>query len=241
MSEKKWYTTGKEGEAKAKEVEKMQGGGGNRFWIPAEKSAKMTFLDGEGFYMWEHNLKLRGKWNNFYTCLQDFSNCPLCDSGDKASHVCVFSIIDHTPYESKKYKRIVKNQKKLLVIKPKALAKLKLKRDKKADGDLTLAAFEVTRTDADAPNTGDDFEFLGRLTKEKLAKLIPAELSAEERKVWLDPFDYVTLFEPKNASILEKLVGLAVSVGGGDDKVTDPDDEDVPGSITGDDNLEDLL
>ena len=73
---KEWYNTGKRGEQKSEEIqEMMEKGKILRFWLPAEKSAKITFLDSEGFYFYEHNVFMRGKWNNFFTCRKDFDNC----------------------------------------------------------------------------------------------------------------------------------------------------------------------
>jgi len=210
-----WFNTGKRGEQKSEEIqEAMEKGHVLRFWLPAEKSAKVTFLDSEGFYFYEHNLFLRGKWNNHFTCRKDFDNCPLCDAGDTPSYVCAFTVIDHSKYISKKSKKEIKNTRKLMVLKPRAFNKLKKRRDgDKLKGDLKYALFELSRTSSDECSTGEDFDFIKRLKPDELAKLCPADLKGDERKVWGKPVDYVTEFAPKSADALSRLAGAAPAVG----------------------------
>ena len=50
----------------------------------------------------EHQLYLDGKWGNYFTCLRQMGKtCPICESGDNASQVAVFTIIDHSVWKDK--------------------------------------------------------------------------------------------------------------------------------------------
>lgn len=226
MAEKSWYQTGKQGEERSKHVEEeMQSRfGPPRFWLKPPKSAHITFLDTEGFHMYEHNLYRGGQWGNYFTCIQDFDNCPLDESGDRPSYVAVFTIIDHSEYVSQRTGKKIKNVKKLLVLKPRAFNKVKLRRETQK-GNLTHCIFKVTRGSNDECATGEDFEFLGRTTKEKLMSIAPQDPKLQAD--WLKPFDYMKIFEPKDATFLRQLVGTKAPVGS-DDALTP--DADIPAS-----------
>ena len=63
-----WYKKGDEGKARSVEEEAAakaraqasQNPSRNRFWLAPNKSAKVTFLDSEGFFFREHQLYLNG-------------------------------------------------------------------------------------------------------------------------------------------------------------------------------------
>lgn len=233
---KKWFSTGKDGEERSQQMaeESAKNAEGQRFWLKPGTSTKIIFLDSEMFYIHEHNLFMNNRWNNFFTCLQDFDNCPLCEAGHKAYYCAICTIIDTSEYQSKRLNRVVKNQRKLLVLKQKALAKLKKRRDsEKVGGDLTLAVFEVARGTGEDPSSGDDWDFLKTLDAKQLRSLAPKELKTkEEIAAWMTPFDYEELMAPKSADQLRKLVGIAAPVGHSSDKAKD-DDDDEPKSKKG--------
>ena len=103
---KSWYQTGKEGAKKAQKIDvdnkaRRDAGGDNvrRFWLEPDSSGMLTFLDTPNFFFYEHNLKIGGKYFNFYTCLQDFDTCPLCEAPDgRASYVLAGTIVSHKKY-----------------------------------------------------------------------------------------------------------------------------------------------
>lgn len=239
---KEWFKRGKDGEEKADQISQEQAKGTSaRFWLKPDNSTKMTLLDTDGFYFYEHNLFLNGKWNNFFTCLQDFDNCPLCEAGHKPYYACAFTIVDHSEYESKAQGKRVKNQRKLLVMKKRALEKLKRRRDSaKLGGDLTHAVFEVARNSSDEANTGEDFDFLKRLEKKTLAKLAPKELKTKDEVAeWMKPFDYPNLFEPKPAEVLQRIAGTSAPVGSDADSTSKSRETEEPAAS--DDDLEKYL
>ena len=240
---KEWFKRGKEGEERAEQISQEQAKGTSaRFWLKPDNSTKMTLLDTDGFYFHEHNLFLQGRWNNFFTCLQDFDNCPLCEAGHKSYYACAFTIIDHSEYESKAQGKRVKNQRKLLVMKKRALEKLKRRRDSsKLGGDLSYAVFEVARNSSDEANTGEDFDFLKRLDKKTLGKLAPKELKTkEEIAEWMKPFSYMELFEPKPAEVLQRIAGTSAPVGSDADSSRGRTTEEATVSAS-DDDLEKYL
>jgi len=218
--EKKWYQTGKQGEEQAEVVQQAIITGSaakRRFFLTPGNEAKVTFLDSTGFWLYEHNLKLNGKWFNYFTCLQEFDNCPICDAGHNVSYVCVYTIIDHSKYESKKTPgKIITNQKKLMVMKKGAHDKLRDRRDNQCDGDITNCVFRMKRYNQKECSTGEDIMFIKRLDPDILAKLIPADVPAEEREDYLKPFNYLVLFKPKSAEELRRVVGGATPVGASD-------------------------
>lgn len=207
-----WFKTGNEGFERNQKLqeEQSQQYGPMRFWLKPGNSAKLTFLDTEGFYFNEHNLKLNGKWGNYYTCLKDFSECPLCESGDRSGYVCAYTVIDHSEYETKSGKKI-KNQKKLLIVRPAVINKLARRRET-LEGNLQYGLFLFSRDGQQECSTGEDIEFIKRLEKKDILKFKPADgkMSDEE---WLAPFDYMKLFAPKSVDELRRISGQAAPVG----------------------------
>lgn len=166
---KSWFTRGDSTQdAIAKEDKRIEDkmaaqGRMFRFWLPAEESAAITFVDGDltdkgvldCFMYREHTLFLQGKWNNFYPCTGDDEPCPICETGDDPSLVGVFTIIDHREYKGKK--AIYKDQPKLFVAKRGTLKILQQIASKR--GGLAGCTFDVTRTSDDKANVGDLFDF----------------------------------------------------------------------------------
>lgn len=213
MSQAQWFKTGNDGLEQAHKIQEELASqyGPMRFWIKPGTSAKLTFLDTEGFYFNEHNLKQDGKWGNYYTCLKDFSECPLCDAGERAGYVCAYTVLDHSEYTSQKTGKVIKNQKKLLVVRPAVMNKLARRRES-LEGNLTYGLFMFSRDKKEECNTGEDIEFVKRLDASQVLKFKPqgANISDEE---FLAPFDYLKLFAPKSVDELRKIAGSAAPVG----------------------------
>lgn len=212
-----WYHKGKDGVQVSKRVDeeariRREQQGPMRFWLEKDSSAKVTLLDSPEFFMYEHNLEIAGKFFNHFTCIKEFDTCPLCESGDRPSFVVVATVINHKKYTDKEGKTRI-NQKQLLVAKGKARQVL-LRQIERRDGDLKYCAYELTRgTVATECSSGEDQEFLGRLTKQKLEGLIPEGEDAS----WLEPFDYEKIFAPKSQEELRKIVNMPAPVGSADE------------------------
>jgi len=251
-----WYKKGDEGYQALREREEHEAEERSRrvfrVWLREGEKGKFTFLDNDGFFYKEHNLKLRGKWGNFFTCPGDYTECPLCDSGERASSVAAFTVIDHRPYEVKHGPdkgKIRKNVKKLLVVKRGALHKLMDRRQKLGEKGLLYGVFEFARFSATECNTGEQFDFLGkRFSPDKLKTLAPKGADPDE---WIKPFDYFELLAPRSVEELRKVVGqVVVGADSGttkDNKTTDTDDVDFSKlteneEVEGEDiSLDDLL
>lgn len=70
------------------------------FFLKGGDSAKINILDEESFNIRDHFVNGKG----FFTCIQGIGddNCPLCESGIKATNHFVFNVLDHREYVDKK-------------------------------------------------------------------------------------------------------------------------------------------
>lgn len=172
-------------EAFAKEEHKAEMNSKNktfRFFVPQDKDASITFLDGnlaDGVldipFFYEHNVNMNGKWNNFFVCTQDEEPCPICEGGSAASYVGIMTVIDHSEYTSKKDGKTYRDQPRLFVAKRdtiKMLQKIAVKR-----GGLRGCRFDVTRTGDKSPSVGSMFDFSEKYSEEALIKNFTAEKS----------------------------------------------------------------
>ena len=180
---------------KEEEFEERQKSFVNRFWLPPEKSAKIVFLDDNPVILDEHQVKLNGRWNNFFTCLRQLGqNCPLCDELDnRPATTGFYTIIDTSEWTDSRGNKHV-NEKKLFAPKFKTLQMLK--RLSKKRGSLQGCVFDVYRTSADSYNVGDVFDYEGKLDEEQIKKLNKD----------IAPFDYAEILKPLPASDLLRLL-----------------------------------
>jgi hypothetical protein len=219
----KWFSKGNEGLEKAEtfEEERRKAASGiKRIWLKPDKNApvRFTFLDTEGFFFKEHQLKIAGSWQNWETCIQDLGDedCPLCEENYRVSFVGAFTVLEHCDFVSKRTGERIRAIKKLLVVKAAARNKI-MKQKERRDGDLTYCLYESTRYSGDECNTGEDFEFIEKQKKEDLQSLMPNYyLEADEENKesnWLEPYKYEEIFAPKTAAELRERVGIAAPVG----------------------------
>lgn len=231
-----WYQTGKEGNEKASQVDaqakaRRDARGPMRFRLNNDSAAKVTFVDTPSFFFSEHNLNLNNSWNNFFTCLSDFDDCPPCADGDNASYVVVGTVIDHSEYAAKDG-TVYKDQKKLFVAKGKARQNL-LRQISRRDGDLAFKLYEIFRgSNPTECGTGETLEFLKEISKASLKKYIKKQWDKEgkeykekELEEFLLPFDYTKIFAPKSPEELRKIIGGEVPTGADDDLDLDSDDD----------------
>lgn len=166
-------------------------------------------------FLREHQLFLAGSWINFETCLSDFDNCPLCDSGKKPSYVVAFTGIDHSEYVLKRGPNAgtrIKNTKRLAVFKTTARVKI-LKQKERREGDLVGCTFEISRFTEKDNSSGSDFEFTKRCTTEELMAFAPKQVPGKngledvDPAEWIKPFHYMEVFKPKTAAELTSIIG----------------------------------
>ena len=141
------------------ESDKPKGSGPWRFYLKADQSKRIVFIDDNCCRFREHNLKIGGKWGNFFTCIgtEGEQACPLCKSGDTPYLAGAFTVVDLSGYE-KDGERKGKNRKYLFVAKYYTLEVLQ-KQFAKRNG-LVGAVYEVTRTSANnAPSVGNVWDY----------------------------------------------------------------------------------
>lgn len=185
-------------EEKERAVEEKQKNYVNRFWLPADSTAKIVFLDDNPPIIEEHQLQIDGDWKNWFTCLRMVGQtCPICDNLDnKAYTVGFYTVLDMSEWIDKSGKTH-KNELKLFPAKFKTLQVLKRLSAKR--GSLEGCVFEVYRSTSDAPNTGDVFDFEDKLTKEEILALNPDA----------KPFNYAEILQPKEVGEIMNMLKKA--------------------------------
>ena len=165
-----------------------------RFWMPAEKSAKITFLDSEPFCIWEVNMNLNGSWRNWFTSLKSMGQeCPLEEAGFRPYYVGFLTVIDHSEWEDSKG---VTHKDDVKLYAAKVSTMKKLKRQVEKHGPLGGCQFDVYRSDKKSAAVGDEFDFVGKID---VASQYP------DAKI----HDYQNELAPKSSSELKKIVGAA--------------------------------
>lgn len=206
-----WWQTGFDAEVMNKPAVTRDETRNLRFWLRPNETRTVIFLTAKPeFCVWEHNVKINGKWGNHATCLKMIKQeCALCLAGEYASGVSVFTVIDLTEYTDKKG---VKHEatKRLFVAKSETLSRLQhqIKKREEKDQSLRGAVYEIHRTEGDKiPRVGDDFEFQEM-----------ADLSAlADTGIDIVEFDYPTLFkpDPDRVETYAQAIGGSGSVGAG--------------------------
>lgn len=236
MAKKKWYQTGEEGEQRAKQIDKEtkarrdQSRGPRRFWLDSDSAAKVTFLDTPKFFFHEHNLKLEGKYFNFFTCIKDMDTCPICESGDRASYVVAGTILSHKEWEDNDGNKH-KIQKQLFVAKGRARQKL-LRQIEKREDDMAFCVYEHARGSSPTEaNTGEDVEFIKRLKKKQVKGLVPKSVLGDDETVdaFLKPYEYGEQFKPMTAKQLREIVGGEDPVGSEEEEEPEETEEEENG------------
>lgn len=241
-NEQSWFQRGDAGFKRSQQIAEDMAKNAKPFrvWLPVGGHTTLTFLDGEGFFYYEHQLKIDGDWKNWFTCRRDFSECPLCDAGDNPTYVAAYTVIDHSEYTSKRTGKKVKNQKRLLVTK--GPVHDKWARRIEENGELTYCVYSCARDRKNECNTGEDITFRKRLSRDDVKKFAPEGVDPEE---WIQPFHYMEVFKPLAVEELRSIVGQApVGAEKGNDNNGGGERMPVPETATvadGDASIEDLL
>lgn len=176
---------------KAEEFEEKRKNFVYRFWMPVEGESKIVFLDDDPVIIEEHQLKINGNWNNFFTCLKMFDErCPICKQKDNPSTVGYYTIIDRTVWSDKKG-IVHKNERKLFGAKTKTLRKLR--RLSNDNNGLVGCEFKVNRDGRDDPSVGSEFTLIKKHDIEFL----------KSKGLETDAFDYDVILAPKSEDELE--------------------------------------
>ena len=239
-----WFKEGNEGEQffeEEKERRKQEAATGNvknwRFRLKKGQTGYVVFIDNLKFFMKEHQFYKDGNYYNYETCIEDIEGeCPLCESGNRASVVAISTVIDLTEHQ-KKDGTTTGPTKKLMVLKQGGAEKF-LKRQKKLDG-LKYQKFEVYRSnDQKGEATGTDIDYEKEVDPEKLKQLAPEGTNPDE---WIQPFNYAEIFQPNSAAELRKIIGVPEPVGSGGEEPFEPDTDSSSNNGEAKKKLADLI
>jgi len=154
-----------------------------RFYMKPEAERVITFLDGgldvdgdlDSVCYYEHTINNPAQKYPKYVCINDAVSgveCPVCASGNTPYFATVFTVLTHEKWMSKKEKKEYEGSIQLFIAKTGVADKLR-KKAKKYENGLIGATFEVTRTNADAFNVGDDFDYVQSNTLSELQEAFP--------------------------------------------------------------------
>jgi hypothetical protein len=209
-----------------------------RLWLNEKESKKIIILDDQPFSIWEHHMRINGKWGNFFSCPKGFSDdvvCPICMSGNNRQFSAFISVIDCTGYKNKKGETAGKYSRTLFAMPETVLDRFLAYRAKHTT--LVGALIEIQRTSEKAPRLGDVWEVLKTgIDVEKDEKLW-WKSREDGKKHPPEPFDYKKIFAPKTASELQALASGAYS-GDDDEKYSGGGNSDYkPPKEGGDDDV----
>ncbi|MBU0630977.1 MAG: hypothetical protein KKC80_08750 [Candidatus Margulisbacteria bacterium] len=165
-----------------------------RFWLSAEDTAEIIFLDNfeekrnikvnnEFISMKkfpiifnEHQVKFDGNWNSHFTCsMQSHGECPICELGDKPYRVYMLTVakswVDESTGIEKWSKNVFASKNKGIKVVGSVLANKALAG--KIQNNLQFCRCTVTRTSAEDVKTGNQIQFIDKLTSEDIKKLMP--------------------------------------------------------------------
>lgn len=163
-----WYETGYEGAEKEQE-RKSLGYPPDRWWLRAGETKEMAFIDDTPFCIREHSWRDNNDRWHHETCIAKISEegCPAdgATGVQRADYTGHYTIVDITGYVTREGKE---NRTRLVLLpaKTKVLNKFKLKKENR--GSLLGSLFTLARADSNAPNTGDDLDFVRELKMDGL-------------------------------------------------------------------------
>ena len=170
------------------------------YWMRVGEEKNITFLDGDLFttedgieifdvpYALNHTLNIGTQWLSFLCPRNKHGECPACESGQKGSYVCMFTVLVHTPYIAKDG-TVYENQRMLFLATSGTREELFV-HAKKYKG-LRLMNYDVSRSKKDkSPRVGDVFLPMGKKTLSELKKQLGKEANLQPAEYEVDVFIY---------------------------------------------------
>lgn len=217
-----------------------------RFYVKlnAENAEMVVLLTDEPVCLYEHQLEMDGKFDNYFTCIADMDPevpCPLCvlpsvfKSGHQRNFIGVFSMIHKTTIK-KDGKVTAENPLRLLVVKA---AQLKLFKQWKKDFKCLVGSeWSVRRTNDKAPGIGDNWQRMTgcpthdeegnpytyeQMRDKGLARAL--KMFGKDAK----PHDLYEVFAPKSADELNKVLAKYRGASSAKETVKKPEEpDDIP-------------
>jgi len=214
-----WYYTGEEGVRIKKQQDAVASlkkeKAVSRFRLAPGESAKIVFVDDTGFFVYEHNLAIGGKFGNFVTCTKDFAGgCAVCDKGMYPTLTGYYTIIDPREFTRKSDSKKVKNRKILFPAKKTMI--FLLDELKKKKGSLVGLVVEVKRYTKEGTNCGEAVDAGPKID-------IAKKLGADAAK----PIDYLKVLAAPTKDELMALGFGAPTIVGSEEDVTDASLDDL--------------
>lgn len=234
-----------EAERKSEQRKRLGGQDPNRFrfHLKPGDSCEVVVLDAtpETVAFYEHNLKKDGHYGNFESCPSEWSNCPLCSSGDNKYFAWFLTVLELRSYETKDGKEVPYSRRLLCVKQTQSVAfKRVLAAAMKANGTTRGVVLTLERDTSDKsaaigePVINEEGQMFACLDEDELIdEYGHAAIKAKNGDVLikknglLEAFDYDTLFPKPDAKDIARRWGLSPQAGSDDeyDRASD-DDED---------------
>lgn len=167
----------------------------NKFWLNKGETREIIFTSDERFGVYEHTIPMNGRFES-YTC--GGSNCVFCGLQKPRNYQEYCSILDLTPYTSKKDNKEHKYSKRALGV-GKEIATLLDSRRKDLGGSLVGKKFKVTRIGDKSKTCGNDWVHVPMEKAVDLSKLPP------EAK----PYDFKDVLRPLPAEQVQALLNYS--------------------------------
>ena len=204
-----------------------------RFRLQPGEEAEIIILDeslDKVRAIWEHNLKIDGKFGNFESCCAEFAPCPVCKHyPDSPRYFVMFlTILDLRPYTNKKTGEVVPFTRRLLAVKSALISKFEQieRAAKKINGTFRGTYMVLKRgTGGKDANTGEPSllengsVFDGTTEEQLIADYGHPAIKDRDGKVIipangkLEPYDYVELFPRPDPDEVAERLGLESAAG----------------------------
>jgi hypothetical protein len=238
-----WFLKGRAGMDKKHQLDKVaelrREKGFPRFYLKAtpgasgkDNKARIVFLDSEGFFLYEHNLKLDGRWGNYFTCTKEIAPCPICTgTGDKPIYTCYYTVVDTRSFTRKDG---TVSERRRVMFPAKGVAQDIIDKIRtKNKGSLTGLVVDVERLGEKDPNCGRDFEVV-TMKSGAAARINPLKKFGAEQGVKVD---YLKICQPPTESEL-----IAAGVQGTVDSVGSEEDTGIGDDTAGsEEDMDSLL